>query len=54
MLPLEHSAILLTFIKQKLVFFFEWPLKKGFTVKSGVNIHICIQVSVSVCRQRIL
>ena len=32
MLPLEHSAILLTCIKDKLVFFFKWPLKTGFTV----------------------
>ena len=38
MLPLEHSAILLTCIKQLLVLktnfglLFEWPLKTGFTV----------------------
>ena len=38
MLPLEHSAILLTYIKQLLVLktyfglLFEWPLKTGFTV----------------------
>ena len=38
MLPLEHSAILLTFVKQPFVFktsilsIFEWPLKTGFTV----------------------
>ena len=38
MLPLEHSAILLTFIKLPFVIkifvlsIFEWPLKAGFTV----------------------
>ena len=38
MLPLEHSEILLTCIKRKLVLktifglHFEWPLKTGFTV----------------------
>ena len=32
MLSLEHSAILLTCIKKYLVFFFEWPLKTGFTL----------------------
>ena len=38
MLPLEHSAILLTFIKLPFVFkifglsIFEWPLYTGFTV----------------------
>ena len=38
MLQGEHSAILLTFIKQPFVFktfvlsIFEWPLKTGFTV----------------------
>ena len=38
MLPLEHSAILLTCIKLPHGFktfvlsFFEWPLKTGFTV----------------------
>ena len=38
MLPLEHSAILSTFIKLPFLFkifvlsFFEWPLKTGFTV----------------------
>ena len=36
--PREHSAILLTCIKQQLVLetnfwsYFEWPLKTGFTV----------------------
>ena len=34
----------------ELVFFFEWPLQTGFTVYSAVNIQVCIQVSVSVCR----
>ena len=40
MLPLEHSAILSTFIKLPFVFktsvlsIFEWPLKTGFTVYS--------------------
>ena len=38
MLPLEHSAILLTCIKRQSVLktyfcvLFEWPLKTGFTV----------------------
>ena len=38
MLPLEHSAIVLTFIKLPFVIkifilsIFEWPLKTGFTV----------------------
>ena len=38
MLPLEHSAILRTFIKLPFAIkifalsFFEWPLKKGFTI----------------------
>ena len=38
MLPLEHSAILLTCIKQQLVLktnfgvLFKWPFKTGFTV----------------------
>ena len=43
---LEHSAILLTCIKWKLVLkkhfwsYFEWPLKTGFTVVSNMLIHI--------------
>ena len=44
MLPLEHSAILLTCIKRKsvlkyqiLLFFFEWPLKTGFTVPHSIT-----------------
>ena len=41
----SNKHCLLTF---SLVFFFEWPLKTGFTVQSAVNIQIFIQVSV--CR----
>ena len=43
MLPLEHSAILLTFIKLPFVIktfvlsIFEWPLKTGFTVCTKCN-----------------
>ena len=47
MLPLEHSAILLTFIKLPYVIkifvlsIFEWPLKAGFTVFiSSVEISV--------------
>ena len=42
MLPLEHSAILLTCIKQESVLktnfglLFEWPLKTGFTVSTHI------------------
>ena len=45
MLPLEHSAILLTFLKLPFVFktiilfIFEWPLKISFTVFAC---YICI------------
>ena len=43
MLPLEHSAIVLTFIKLPFVIkifvlsIFEWPLKTAFTVMKYVN-----------------
>ena len=47
MLPLEHSAILSTFIKLPFVIkifvlsIFEWPFYTGFTVHSAVMLH-CI------------
>ena len=56
MLPLEHSAILLTCIKRYLVLktnfgiLFKWPLKTGFTVfittTSGSDITPCNKISV--------
>ena len=50
MLPLEHSAILLTFIKLPFVIkifvlsFFEWQLKTGFTV-----LAYCFQTKLTRC-----
>ena len=46
--PLEHSAILWTFIKLPFVFktfvlsIFEWPLKTGFTVHSP-DVFLCLK-----------
>ena len=46
MLPLEHSAILSTFIKLPFVIkifvlsIFEWPLKTGITVTRHRNLYV--------------
>ena len=49
MLQGEHSAILSTFIKLpfiiKIFFFFEWPLKTGFTV----FYVYCLPLTVNIC-----
>ena len=52
MLPLEHSLILLTFIKLPFVikifvlFIFEWPFYTGFTVLHfSMQLHVTRQVS---------
>ena len=36
MIPLKHSAILLTFIKIFVLSIFEWLLKTGFTVSTKI------------------
>ena len=51
MLPLEHSAILLPFIKLPFVikifvlFIFEWPFYTVFTVLPGPQIRVCNVIS---------
>ena len=55
---LEHSAILLTFIKLPCVFKtfvlsnFEWPLKTGFTVKHTYMGHVARNPDFVVCKQQ--
>ena len=51
MLPLEHSAILLTCIKRQLVFFFEWPFQTGFTVYTNMHTSVCVSVYVKYTTQ---
>ena len=53
MLALEHSAILLTFIKLPFVIIkifvlsiFEWPLKTGFTKHACDCVHLTVFISV--------
>ena len=54
MLPLEHSAILLTCIKQKLVFFFLSGRLRQVLLYNKESIYIiCIQVSVNQCAGKV-